>query len=218
MTTTIFEFISRGPIFHFGVPPDDAPNAPSTQWNTEKPQRFSSDAPPNAVLVGAKLFWKIMVVVLFRPSLKHSSELPGSRECVNDMHVSIPSTLWSTSIFWPFANNVASRGPPWRMRPCVRLLNDRSVFKRGSFSVITHISASAKTSCPWKKMSFHFFPDMFWTWSWPNWDLIQSPEAEASRIRSKSSRARKPWSANCELKHWNFRGWTCLIQGLHFTV
>ena len=35
-TTTIFEFISRGPISHFGVPPDDAPNALSTQWNTEK--------------------------------------------------------------------------------------------------------------------------------------------------------------------------------------
>ena len=32
------------------------------------------------------------------------------------------------------------------------------------------------------------------------------------------SRARKPWSANCELKHWNFRGWKCLIHGLHFTV
>ena len=26
------------------------------------------------------------------------------------------------------------------------------------------------------------------------------------------------WSANCELKHWNFRGWKCLIRGLHFTV
>ena len=25
-----------------------------------------------------------------------------------------------------------------------------------------------------------------------------------------NSRARKPWSANCELKHWNFRGWKCL--------
>ena len=32
---------SRGaPFFIFGVPPDDAPNALSTQWNTEKPQRF----------------------------------------------------------------------------------------------------------------------------------------------------------------------------------
>ena len=29
-----------GPHFIFGVAPDDAPNAPSTQWNTEKPQRF----------------------------------------------------------------------------------------------------------------------------------------------------------------------------------
>ena len=28
------------PFFIFGVPPDDAPNGPSTQWNTEKPQRF----------------------------------------------------------------------------------------------------------------------------------------------------------------------------------
>ena len=35
---------------------------------------------------------------------------------------------------------------------------------------------------------------------------------------SKFSRARKPWSANCELKHWNFWGWKCLIHGLHFTV
>ena len=32
------------------------------------------------------------------------------------------------------------------------------------------------------------------------------------------SRARKPWSANCELKHWIFRGWKCLIHGLRFTV
>ena len=30
----------RAPFFNFGVPPDDAPNALSTQWNTEKPQRF----------------------------------------------------------------------------------------------------------------------------------------------------------------------------------
>ena len=40
-------------------------------------------------------------------------------------------------------------------------------------------------------------------------------EAEESDL---SSRARKPWSVNCELKHWNFRGWKCLIHGLHFTV
>ena len=33
-----------------------------------------------------------------------------------------------------------------------------------------------------------------------------------------SSRAHKPWSAHCELKHWNFRGWKCLIHGLHFMV
>ena len=26
-------------------------------------------------------------------------------------------------------------------------------------------------------------------------------------------RARKPWSANCELKQCNFRGWKCLIHG-----
>ena len=32
------------------------------------------------------------------------------------------------------------------------------------------------------------------------------------------SRARKPWSANCELKQWNFGGEKCLIHGLHFTV
>ena len=34
----------------------------------------------------------------------------------------------------------------------------------------------------------------------------------------RRSRARKPWSANCELRHWNFRGEKCLIHGLHFTV
>ena len=32
------------------------------------------------------------------------------------------------------------------------------------------------------------------------------------------SRARKPWSANCELKHWNFGAGNCLIHGLHSTV
>ena len=31
------------------------------------------------------------------------------------------------------------------------------------------------------------------------------------------SRARKPWSAHCELKHWNLGGGKCLIHGLHFT-
>ena len=28
----------------------------------------------------------------------------------------------------------------------------------------------------------------------------------------------RPWSARCELKHWNFGGEKCLIHGLHFTV
>ena len=37
-------------------------------------------------------------------------------------------------------------------------------------------------------------------------------------FRPERSRAHKPWSAHCELKHWNFRGWKCLIHGLHFTV
>ena len=35
---------------------------------------------------------------------------------------------------------------------------------------------------------------------------------------TKESRGRKPSSAHCELKHWNFGGWKCLIHGLHFTV
>ena len=54
-TTTIFEFISRGLIFKFGVPSDDAPNAPSTQWGTQRNHKdFSSDAPSNAVWCGIR--------------------------------------------------------------------------------------------------------------------------------------------------------------------
>ena len=50
-TTTIFEFISRGPIFHFGVPPDDAP-MPLLHSGTQRNHKdFSSDVPSNAVLV-----------------------------------------------------------------------------------------------------------------------------------------------------------------------
>ena len=75
-TTTIFELISRGPPFIiFGVTPDDAPNAPSTQWNTEKPQRFFIWCAIKCRFGGAsdaKLFWKIMVVVVFGPSLMKS--------------------------------------------------------------------------------------------------------------------------------------------------
>ena len=33
----------------------------------------------------------------------------------------------------------------------------------------------------------------------------------------RNSRARKPWSAHCELKNWNFGGSKCLIHSL-FTV
>ena len=29
------------------------------------------------------------------------------------------------------------------------------------------------------------------------------------------SRERIPWSANCELKRWNFRGWKCRIHDFH---
>ena len=35
--TTILSSSRGAPFFIFGAPPDDAPNAPSTQWNTEKP-------------------------------------------------------------------------------------------------------------------------------------------------------------------------------------
>ena len=70
-TTTIFEFISQGPMFHFwGI---RGPNAPSTQWNTEKPQRFFIWCAIKCrfgVASDAKLFWKIMVVVVFGPLLK----------------------------------------------------------------------------------------------------------------------------------------------------
>ena len=71
-TTTTFELISQEPTFQFWGTLDDASNAPSTQWNTEKMQRFyiwcvikwhfdaTSDAKP---------LWKIMVVVVFGPSL-----------------------------------------------------------------------------------------------------------------------------------------------------
>ena len=79
-TTTIFEFISRGPIFHFGVHPDDAPNDPSTQWNTEKPKRFFIWCAIKCrfgVASDAKLFWKIMVVVVVGPSLRLGPRLRG---------------------------------------------------------------------------------------------------------------------------------------------
>ena len=37
-------------------------------------------------------------------------------------------------------------------------------------------------------------------------------------LRYLKSRAHKPWSASCELRRWNFRGWKCPIHCLHFTV
>ena len=40
MTTTIVEFISRGPFFIFGYPRMPHQMPLSTQWNTEKTQRF----------------------------------------------------------------------------------------------------------------------------------------------------------------------------------
>ena len=69
-TTTIFELISRDPFFIFGVPPDAAPKALSTQWN-RKTQRFFLGCAIKCrfdVASDAKLFWKIMVVVVFGPS------------------------------------------------------------------------------------------------------------------------------------------------------
>ena len=50
-TTTIFEFILRGPIFLFGVPPDDAPNALLHSGTQRNHKDFSSDVPSNVVLV-----------------------------------------------------------------------------------------------------------------------------------------------------------------------
>ena len=53
-----------------------------------------------------------------------------------------------------------------------------------------------------------------------NWNIaVRSGFVNTSFFRIQViSRARKPWSANCELKHWNFRGWKRLIHDLHFTV
>ena len=48
--------------------------------------------------------------------------------------------------------------------------------------------------------------------------IYWTPPQKRSINRGKFSRARNPWSANCELKHWNFGGEKCLIHGLHFTV
>ena len=55
--------------------------------------------------------------------------------------------------------------------------------------------------------------------------LLEGLRALDAQIASDSnptlenpSRTRKPWSAHCELQHWNFRGRKCQIHGLHFTV
>ena len=51
-----------------------------------------------------------------------------------------------------------------------------------------------------------------------NCEKVPAKYFEAAETELKTSRARKPWSANCELKHWNFGGEKSLIHGLHFTV
>ena len=73
-TTTIFEFISRGPIFDFlGYPPRMTHQMPSLHSGTQRNHKdFSCDVPSNAVLVWHQMqnfFWKIMVVVVFGLSL-----------------------------------------------------------------------------------------------------------------------------------------------------
>ena len=79
-TTTIFGVHLAGPhFFIFGVPPDAAPNAPSTHWNTEKTQRFFICCAINCrfdVASDAQLFWKIVVV--FGPSLIHVIKTNGT--------------------------------------------------------------------------------------------------------------------------------------------
>ena len=55
----------RAPFFILGVPPDDAPNAPFTQWNTEKIPRFFVWCAVECrfdVASDANNFWKSMVV------------------------------------------------------------------------------------------------------------------------------------------------------------
>ena len=70
-TTTNFEFISQGLFFICGVPPGAAPNAPSTQWSTERTQRFficcvikyhfdaTSDAKPSLECYGCGCVWAV---------------------------------------------------------------------------------------------------------------------------------------------------------------
>ena len=62
-TTTIFELISRGPIFHFWGTPGWRTKCPFLQWNTEKPQRCFIWCAIKCHFLG----WKIMVVVWGRP-------------------------------------------------------------------------------------------------------------------------------------------------------
>ena len=75
-TTTISEFISRGPIFLFWDTLDAAPNFLSTQLNgtrSEKTQRLSSEAPSSAVLMRHQMqtfFGKLRLwLCLGRPSV-----------------------------------------------------------------------------------------------------------------------------------------------------
>ena len=74
--------------FWFGAPPDDTPNAPSTQWNTEKPKRFFIWCAIKCrfgVASDATLYWKIMVVVVLGPSLIRSTPniIGGGQTCNN---------------------------------------------------------------------------------------------------------------------------------------
>ena len=63
------------PFFKFGVHPDAAQTAPSTQWNTENTERFLIWCAIKClfdVASDAKRFWKIMVVIVFGPPLMHN--------------------------------------------------------------------------------------------------------------------------------------------------
>ena len=114
-TTTTFKFYGA-PFLLFGVPQDAAPNAPSTQWNTEITQIFfiwyvikcRFDTTSNA-----KLFWKIMVVAGFGPSLKQETSrfLQCWAGCCRNLHLfqmflaecQVHPLCWNASFSVPYA-------------------------------------------------------------------------------------------------------------------
>ena len=84
-TTTIFEFIFMAPFLFFGVPPDAAPNATSTQWKNEKTCKdFASDVPSSAVLMRHKMqtfyrkSWSWLCLV--RPCEKQEAPPPPNKK------------------------------------------------------------------------------------------------------------------------------------------